>query len=85
MTEVKFENKAWEEATFPRLVSNKVRKDGKDYIFVIGFHHPKRKYYLEIQETRNPDSPQLRETYGKTKLFSSIDRAKEFVGDFLSE
>jgi len=77
-----FENRAWEKAEHPRLVSKPVRIGKSEYVFEIGYHHPMKKYMVDVDITRNWGRG-YPETYGQYYFFDSISDAKQFVRGYL--
>jgi len=73
---LRWENRAWEKAEHPRLVSNAVKVGGSEYVFEIGYHWPMKKYMLDINETKDYGRGRP-ETYGRVKFFDSIPEAKK--------
>lgn len=50
ITEIlKIENRAWEKAEYPRLVSEEFECEGKVYVLEISFHHGMRLWTVDAQ------------------------------------
>lgn len=73
---VEFEDRAWAKAQYPRLVSNKVTIEDIEYVFGIGYHHGKQKYYLEVETTKFHEK---RSTYAGMTFHDSIQAAKDKI------
>jgi hypothetical protein len=54
---LKFENRAWEKAEHPRLVSNQIQCSDELIAFEIGFHHGRKRWCLETFAGKNGSKP----------------------------
>ncbi|MCD6241104.1 hypothetical protein J7K27_06275 [Candidatus Bathyarchaeota archaeon] len=81
---LKWENRAWEEAEHPRLVSEPVEINGTEFVFCIDYNYVAKQYMLTISETRDFGRG-YPETYASFKYFNSIEEAKAYVESFLEE
>jgi len=76
MKTIKFENRAWKGTRLASL--NSIIRDNKRYCFEIGFHFPKKQYYVEVEYTYFRRKYQ--DTYGKAEYFNeSIGNCLKWV------
>ena len=68
---LQFENRAWEKAEHPRLVSNQIQCKDEVIVFEIGFHHGRKRWYLETFVGKNGSKAM--------KFFSDVLAIQEYI------
>ena len=72
-------NRAWEEAEYPRYVSDVLKiSDGVEFVFEVSYHYVERKFYVDVIETR-VRSDGRRDTYGSMRLFNSLEECFKYI------
>jgi hypothetical protein len=79
MRKLVFENRAWEEAEYPRYVSNVLKiSENEERVFEISYRYVEKKYYVETYETRFRRDG-YKDTYASWKFFNTLDECFNYI------